>query len=336
MGGASVKHPAVTAEWTNGIHTSTIFADIDAQQYPIDNSINSFNQRANWTQKYSPVPDVTITGLVDYTHQTIASALTSAIPGTTTTVGPSPILLPDGNIQLPSGEIINSSGQVVGNISPTSANGQNLIVNPFDQYTTSLSASKIFNRAIISLNGSWAQTDYAMLQGTGAGAFSSFSSQTYGGSGSLWLTPILYGYSDGVISSRHNAEGINPDNQSYRVRGGLGTSEFGGFITSAYYGYQGSNSDTGQAGGIIFGGKVTYLPTAVWTLSATYDETVNKASGGPSMLALDIVSPVQVATSSSTRIGHSSLQSQYQIAPQWTSVANLSYTQIDYLRQRTA
>ena len=48
------------------------------------------------------------------------------------------------------------------------------------------------------------------------------------------------------------------------------------------------------------------------------------------MLALDIASPEQVAISSSTRIGHSSLQSQYQIAPQWTTIENLSYTQIDY------
>ena len=28
--------PSVTAQWTNGIHTTTIFADIDAQQYPTD------------------------------------------------------------------------------------------------------------------------------------------------------------------------------------------------------------------------------------------------------------------------------------------------------------
>ena len=38
----------------------------------------------------------------------------------------------------------------------------------------------------------------------------------------------------------------------------------------------------------------------------------------------------QIATSSSTRITHAAAQSQYQIAPQWTTVANFSYTQIDY------
>ena len=39
--------PTVTAEWTNGIHTSTIFADVNTQQYPTDNPINSFDRKAN-------------------------------------------------------------------------------------------------------------------------------------------------------------------------------------------------------------------------------------------------------------------------------------------------
>ena len=322
--------PSVTAQWTNGIHTSTIFATVDTQQFPTDNPIDTFNRQVNWTQSYSPLPDVTFTGLADYTHQTIANALPSSIPSPVTAPVTTATALPNGDIQLPNGQIVTPNGQVVGNIYTGSSGAQN-IVNPFDQYTTSFTATKTFNRAILSLSGSWAETDYQYLQNPGPSAFSAFATQTYRENSSVWLTPILYAYSDGAFSTRRNGEGVDPYSQVYRTEGGLGTTEFAGFRGSAYYGYQGSNADTGGAGGIVYGGKLSYFPSVLWTLTAGFDETINKASGiGVSTQALVVNSAEQIPLSSSTRITSSSFQSVYQIAPQWTTSSNLTYTQIDY------
>ena len=273
--------PTVTAQWTNGIHSTTLFANADMQQYPTENPINTFDRQANWTQKYSPTPDLTFTGLIDYTHKTVANALNSSIPQAITSPVTTPTTLPNGDTLLPNGNIVNSSGQVVGNINNGSAGGAQVLVNPYDQYTSSFSASKIFNRAILTLSGAWGQTDYEKLQGTGAGAYTSFATQTYNSSGALWLTPILYAFSDGVVAMHRTAEGIDPYSQSFRARGGFGTTQFGGFSGNVYYGYQQSNSDTGKADGLVYGGRINYYPSVLWTLTASLDETINKATGEP-------------------------------------------------------
>jgi hypothetical protein len=324
--------PSVTAQWTNGIHSTTISADVDTQQYPTDNLIDTFDRQATITQRYSPLPDLTFTALGNYSHQTVASSLTSSIPSVISTAVTTPTLLPNGNIELPNGEIVSPTGQVVGNISgPSGANGTS-IVNPSDQYTGSATVSKIFNGGILTLSGSWAQTDYQFLQSPGtSSAYSSFATQTYGEDGSISLGPLFYAYSNGTFSMRTNGEGTDPYSQAYRMEGGIGTRQFGLFRSSIYGGYQGSNGDTSSlAGGLIYGGTISYYPTLAWTITAALNETINKASGGLSTQALAIASPVQIPLSSSTRITHPSLQTQYQIAPKWTAVGNFSYTQIYY------
>ena len=324
--------PSVTAQWTNGIHTTTIFADVDTQQFPTDSLIDTFDRQATFTQKYSPLPDLTFTALGDYTHRTVTSSLTNSIPGAITTPVTTPTRLPNGNIELPNGEIVSPTGQVVGNINgPSGANGLS-VVNPYDQYTATASVSKIFNRAILTLTGSWAQTDYQFAQNPGsAGAFSSFATQTFREDGSVWLGPVFYAYSNGSFSMRNNGEGTDPYSQAYRVVGGIGTRQLGLFRSSLYTGYQGSNSDTSSpAGGLVYGATVSYYPTLVWTVTAALDETINKTAGGTTTQALSVDSPIQIPLTSSTRITHPSLQTQYQIAPQWTAVGNFSYTQIYY------
>jgi len=325
--------PSVTAQWTNGIHTTTIFADVDTQRYPTDNLIDTFNREVTFTQKYAPLPDLTFTVLGDYSHTTVTSSLTSSIPSAISTPVTSPTRLPDGNTELPNGEIISPTGQVVGNINGGSTANGISVVNPFDQYTTTASVSKIFNDAILSVTGSLAQTDYQFLQNPGSlQAYSSFTTQTLTESGSIALGPLFYAYSNGAFSARSLGEGIDPYSQSYRILGGLGTRQFGLFQVSIYSGYQGSNGDTsGAAGGELYGGRISYYPTLAWTITVSIDETINKAAmGAVSTQALAVDSPEQIPLSSSTRIIHPALQTQYQIAPKWTAIGNFSYTQIDY------
>ena len=117
--------PTVTAQWTNGIHSTTIFANVDTQQYPTDNLINTFDRQATFTQKYSPLPDLTFTALADYTHKTVPGSLTSSIPDLFQIRSTTPTRLPDGNIELPNGLIISPTGQIVGSVAPgATGNGQ--------------------------------------------------------------------------------------------------------------------------------------------------------------------------------------------------------------------
>ena len=324
--------PTITANWSNGIHTTTIYAKYDTERYPTDNMIDTSDRQFTFSQKYSPLPDLTFNAVGDYSHSDITTSLTESIPNPIIAPVTAPTQLPNGDIELPNGEIVSPTGQVVGNIfGPPGRIGVS-VINPSDQYTGTATVSKIFNRAVLTLSGSWAQRDYESTQGTGDGDFSSYTTQTYTEHSAVWLGPMLYAYSNGAFSTHTNNGGIDPYSQAYNVVAGVGTAQFSLFQGSAYVGYQGSNSDgSGQAGGAKYGVKVSYFPALAWTIVAAIDETINKASGtGVSNLALDVNSPVQIALSSSTRIIHPSVQTQYQIAPQWTAVGNLSYTHIDY------
>src|ERR1700687_1948837 len=42
--------PSLTAVWSNGIHTTTLYGNIDRRVYPTDNELNTFNALAGFTQ----------------------------------------------------------------------------------------------------------------------------------------------------------------------------------------------------------------------------------------------------------------------------------------------
>jgi hypothetical protein len=159
--------PSLTAQWTNGIHTTTIYANFDSEIYPTDNTINTFNREATVTQKYAPLADLTFTVLGDYTHQTISSSLTNSIPNAISTLPSTPTRLSNGDVELPNGQIVSPSGQIAGQVNPVLANSGIALVNPYDQYTGTATVSKIFNNGILTLGSSLASTDYQSAQGTG-------------------------------------------------------------------------------------------------------------------------------------------------------------------------
>ena len=43
--------PSLTAVWSNGIHTTTLYGNIDRQTYPTDNEVNTLDGRAGFTQR---------------------------------------------------------------------------------------------------------------------------------------------------------------------------------------------------------------------------------------------------------------------------------------------
>src|SRR5579864_9026483 len=49
--------PAITAQWTNGIHSTTLYGNFEGREYPTQPEINATDGEATFTQRYSPLPD---------------------------------------------------------------------------------------------------------------------------------------------------------------------------------------------------------------------------------------------------------------------------------------
>jgi hypothetical protein len=326
--------PTLTAQWTNGIHTTTIYANVDGEAYT-DNAINQYNAETTFTQQYAPLRDLTFTMLGDYTHQTIQSSLTNSIPTPISPPSPTPTRLANGNIQLPNGQIISPSGQILGQTNSALANSGVTLVNPYNQYTGTGTVTKVFNYGIVSLSGSAADTVYQNIQGTGPTAFTSFATTTLTENIALWLGPVFYAYSNGAFSWRTENASADGNSNAYRVVGGLGTRQIGLFQATAYFGYQGSEvQGSGTAGGDVFGGTISYYPTALLSISANVDETINISSQtvtANQALTLPVATPVQVPISSSTRVTSTSLQAVYAISPLWALTGTASYTHTGFI-----
>ncbi len=356
--------PSMTAVWTNGIHTTTLYGNIDRQAYPTDNDINTLDGRAGFTQKYEAMRDLIFTVNGNYLHQTWATGLQNSIQ--TTAAAPTSTVLPNGDTILPNGTILSPSGQVIGQTNPFIGSNVPLLVNPSNQYTGTFSVDKIFNRGILSLSGSVGRTEYENQSPENAQASPNFSTRTFTERAAFWLGPLFYAYTNGSVgtfvtdatsasttpaSTTPASSTASTSTTSYRVIGGLGTRQFGLFRGSLYFGHQGSDSEGGAtagsagsatagsgssvtAGGNVYGGALSYYPTPKLTLTGSVDETINissQASATNLALTLPGLSAVQVPLTASTHITSATLQSSYEIAPQWFTSLQLGYTRIEYI-----
>jgi hypothetical protein len=316
--------PSLTAERSNGIHTTTLYGTIDRQVFPTDNEVNTFNRNAGFTQKYEALRDLTFTVNGDYSHQTATSSLQNSIP--TAVAAPATTVLPNGNTLLPNGTILSPSGQPVGQANPLIGSNVPLSINPSDRFSGTFSVDKIFNRGILSLSSSVSRTDYETQNSQNT------RTRTFTENAGVWLGPLFYAYSAGSIGTVVT-DATSASTTSYRIIGGLGTRQFGLFRSSVYFGHQGSEGG-GMAGGEVYGGALSYYPTLGWTFSAAIDETINNASqASPSNLALALpaLTPVQIPLSASTRITSASLQSGYEITQRWFVSSQLGYTRVEYI-----
>lgn len=325
--------PSVTAEWSNGIHTTTLYGNYTNIQYPGDNAVNTHDGEATITQQYAPLRDLNFTFLADYTHHTIASALTSGIPSPIASTAAT--VLPNGNTVLPNGTVVTPSGQVVGQIGASTNVAALSVVNPYDAYTATSQIQKIFGDGIVTLGASVLRQDYEEQ----ASQHEDFTAKTFREDASFWIGPLFYIYSDGAFAMNDNTS-PSPNNDVYRAVGGLGTRQFGLFRASGYFGYQGSQSvGFPPAGGSVYGGALTYYPTPIWTIGANVDVTINLAPPGvpasTQALSAPVTTPLQVSLSSSSQTIVSSLRSEYKITPEWTATALFSYSDVQFLGSPT-
>ena len=322
--GVGVK-PSMIAEWSNGIHTTSLYGNIEVRRYLTDSEFNIFDRQAGFTQKYEALRDLTFSIHGDYSHQTNASPVNAipngvASPGTTT-------VLPNGNTVLPNGNIISPTGQIVGQVAPTvNVVGTQTLVNPSNVYTGTASIEKILNRGFIGLTGSLSRTEY-----DNTSISSDVTAKTLTGGGSIWLGPVFYAYTNGTYASQISIVGSS----AYRVVGGIGTRKIGLFQASAYYGHQGSDvQNSGTAGGEVYGGSLTYYPTPIWTIGVSIDETVNISNQtGATNIILNNQAPsaLTIPVSSSTRSTATSLNTSYLLSVQWSINGTFGFTHVDYI-----
>jgi opacity protein-like surface antigen len=315
--------PALTAEFTDGIHKTSVYGSADNQLYPTDNQINSFNRQAGFIQSYAPLVDLSFQLHGDYTHLTLSNPLTNGIPGAIT--APISQLLPNGNTLLPNGQIISPTGQLVGQGIPAFTTGTATnVVNPVDQFTATASVEKLFNRGVVQFAASVQRNDYQTNLFT-----PDYTVATLSGHGAFWVAPLFYLYSDGVTANRSNSS-------AHRAVGGIGSGQpLDLFQTYAYFGHQGSEQDaSGSAGGVVYGGGVIYAPTLEWTIRAAVDKTVNNSNQtatSTTALTLPIPAPLLIPESAGTSITASTLQSSYRLSPQWATSARVAYTRVNYI-----
>ena len=253
--------PSLTAIWSNGIHTTTIYGNFQRIEFPTNNHFNQSNGEATFTQQYAPLRDLNFTLAGDYTHQTLQSALTNAIPSGIPFTGIT--VLPNGNIVLPNGNIIDpTTGQIVGHVNNAIGVTPFSAVSPYDQYTASARAQKIFYEGIVTLGASLARTNYV-----DAGT-ADFTNKTFTEDAAFWLGPVFYFYTDGAYNIRNTEPLALPPTRlcststAYRFIGGIGTRQIDMIRGSVYFGHQGSAQTGTSAGGDVFGGIVDVLSNA--------------------------------------------------------------------------
>jgi hypothetical protein len=307
-------HPSLLAVLDTGIYKTSLYGSIDSIIYPtLDSQNNTFDRQAGFVQNYSPLRDLTFTAQGDYTHSTNAFAITNSLPNQLTS---------PASPGLPGAAGVFASQQT--------------IVDPNDTFTGTATVYKEINRGFVQLSGSYANTQYEGSPSPNSGQFlTNFDRESYYGSGGYWFSPLCYAYADGIQAFTNPV--LGPDSNSSRARAGIGSAPIGMFRGSIYAGWQGSEvTDAGTAGGEIYGGIISYIPTSFWNVDLSVDRLLNNSnitSTAPQAQSLGGLpfASVGVPLGESAQITSVTLSSNYAFSPQTSVFGVLSYTQIDFI-----
>jgi len=296
--------PSLLADWDTGIHDIKLYGNIDSDIYPTLNGANdTFNRQAGAIDTYSPLRDLTFTAQFDYSHSSLATLVSSALPSPITSIAtPAPV---------------GAAGVVA---------LQQLQINPNDTFTATFDANKQFNRSFLNVGGTFLRTQYQNTPGQ------DFDQGAYYASGGAWITPQFFAFGDAIDANSVPSVGLIAN--SYRARAGIGSAQIGLFQGSVYYGHQGTSLDgDGSAGGDIYGGVVSYFPTPAWNMSVQVDRLRNRsditATTQFSLAGLSL-SAVPVGTSSSVQITDIAYRTNYALTSQINLYAVVSDDRISY------
>ena len=304
-------HPALDARYYTGFFDTHIYGNIDSSVYPtLDYHNNTFNKQAGFSEKYSPLPDLDFTVIGNYAHSTLASVVEQSIATPVTTPGQPPN---------------EGAAGVVAE--------QQTIVRANDTYTLEGKIYKQFNRAFVMLHGSMAATIYQMNASNTNNA--NFDRKSYDGAAGFWLTPFLYAFGDGVNS--FSEPEVCCSQSTFRGRGGLGTGLISLFQGQVYYGQQGTKLTGpagGTAGGDIYGGSISYLPspTLNMSFSVSRQRNISNIMGGAGQALSGLqLAAVTLSPSTSSQTTTLAYRANYTISPQTSAYLVLSDTLIDFI-----
>ena len=301
--------PRLTGAYDGGIHKTTVYGVVDARFFNAD----TISANAGFNHSYEAMRDLVFNFYGNYTRQT--DIFNSALQFNNGAIGPP--ATPNVNIPI----ILNPFGTTPG-------------VNPiaYNQFTGGASVTKTINQVFVTLSGFAADIVYDHPDNVPA------PFQTSHDGASFWIsarvgyhaTQAIYVFAEAdPIFNRFNNALF--DTNGYRVIGGVGSNDpnslFRGEVYGGYWTQKQQQQDVIGSGiptdvnSGVFGGRLTYLPTRYWTITAAVDQTLGMST------TLSPTTPQGVPTRVTTAI----LQTTYGIARDWSVGARVGYTRGEFI-----
>ena len=295
--------PKFEAEFNNGIHATSLYANGDFQFYPSATGQTAFGTgRLGVIQTYEPTPDTTVRWQADYAR----------LNG----------LFPPGFWSSPS-----QTWQPYGAVTDRSVFS--------NQTTVSMSLEKKLSD-IVFLRASGGIQYSAYDQPTGGASpfgglsnpFTPLNGVDYSASlrAGVMMTPQIYAFAEGGVDFHRYTVSLS-DTNDYRLIVGVGSDLIRLMRGEAYVGYQtqdSSHGNFGATGSMIFGARLSYYPTPYIVVSASAEQSLASANlqGSP-------VSPFGgLSFSKPSSAGHSILaraQIDYSFSQTWTAFVQAGY-----------
>ncbi len=244
--------PSFSARRDGGMHQTEIYGLLDAQNFSASgvSHTTTADAKAGFTHRYEAQRDLTFSLSGDYTRQLDVFGATAFAPADSA---------------------LSAASQ---RTQPTTVSPQ---INPdrYNQFTGSAMVSKTFNRAFINAGFSAQRT-----------TFDSNPNVTTSRDGNVYtlttragfnVTPRIYAFFDPSFDWRRYTASAN-NSHGYRMTGGFGTGN-GIWQAELYGGYQAEKNDTvGTYSSDVFGARILYSPTRMWTIRAVVDQTLGAST----------------------------------------------------------
>jgi hypothetical protein len=297
--------PHLAGTYDGGMHKTTFYGIVDAEFF----NTNTVAATAGFAHAYQPMQDLALNFYGNYTRET--DIFNNAQNFNNGAIYPT--ASPNPNIPI----IINPFGTTPG-VNPI----------PFNQFTGGASVTKTIDQAFVSLSGTAFYIAFDHPDNIPAPFQTSHDGASYYISGKVGyhVMPSFYVFAEGDgIFQRFNNSLF--DTNGYKVIGGVGSDDPQSlFRGEVYGGYQVQNQQNEIVIGSgvptdvnspVFGGRLTYLPTQYWTVTAQVDET----------LGISTTLAPSVPQGAPTRVTTAILQTNYGLSREWAVGARVGYTQ---------
>ncbi len=243
--------PSLIASLNNGIHQTTLYGSVDGRFYAASGATDKTQiaAKAGVAQVYEAQRDLIFRFTGDFTRQQDVFGSWSFVQN------------PASNAGTPGA--LSAPAPIAPQTSPTF----------YNSVTGAAAATKIFNRAFVTAGFMAQHTTFDQnLVGNRNGTIYTIPVR-FG----FYVTPQIYAFADPQVDWRRYEDSLR-DSSGYRATAGLGTDQ-GIWSGEVFGGYQQQkNNIVGTYSGDVYGLRLTYSPTRLWTVRATVDQTLSSAS----------------------------------------------------------